>query len=398
MAIFENKSDKAGFGLGVIDSLINIGGLIGNSISTKKTNQMNYRIAQMNNEFNERMMREQMAWSEGMWNKQNQYNTPGNQRARLEAAGFNPYMMMQGGNNTGVAASASGVGQASASGNPVMQPMDFDTSSISSSVGRLADMMYNYELRRTQIKNINIDNDDKGVKYLAEIMDLRENTRSKEQKRLLDSLTYDITKANYDNILREKELDVSMKETSLDIMNIEKINRKIDLQDKQLFQSIFGSGPEYYDFLTKVYDLELRKKQGYKVDAEIKKLAADTALLWSKKQAQDNINYEWQETHGNRIYAENLRNIDESMYYYGRQNPDGTFSTPASRRTDAEVAAGRSNAEFGEGNEIYYKIVNGLERVGRVVGTVLGGAGNYKNLLPSGKSSRLSSTPIYLVD
>ena len=55
---------------------------------------MNYQIAQENNAFNERM-----------WNLQNDYNTPSAQRARLEAAGLNPYLMLDG-SSAGVAESA----------------------------------------------------------------------------------------------------------------------------------------------------------------------------------------------------------------------------------------------------------------------------------------------------
>ena len=60
----------------------------------RETNRNNLQIARENNEFNERM-----------WNLQNDYNTPVMQRARLEAAGLNPYLMMDGG-SAGVAQSA----------------------------------------------------------------------------------------------------------------------------------------------------------------------------------------------------------------------------------------------------------------------------------------------------
>lgn len=41
-------------------------------------------------------------WQESMWNKTNEYNTPANQKARLEEAGINPYAVLaQGGSDTG---------------------------------------------------------------------------------------------------------------------------------------------------------------------------------------------------------------------------------------------------------------------------------------------------------
>ena len=52
----------------------------------QETNANNYKIAQENNAFNERMV-----------DKMNEYNSAVNQRKRLEEAGLNPYLMMDGG-------------------------------------------------------------------------------------------------------------------------------------------------------------------------------------------------------------------------------------------------------------------------------------------------------------
>ena len=45
-------------------------------------------------------------FSEKMWNKQNEYNSPFNQAQRLKAAGLNPYLAMQNDGNIGLAQSA----------------------------------------------------------------------------------------------------------------------------------------------------------------------------------------------------------------------------------------------------------------------------------------------------
>lgn len=45
-------------------------------------------------------------FSEKMWNKQNDYNTPFNQAQRLKAAGLNPYLAMQSDGSIGMAGSA----------------------------------------------------------------------------------------------------------------------------------------------------------------------------------------------------------------------------------------------------------------------------------------------------
>ena len=56
----------------------------------RETNANNYRIAQENNAFNERMV-----------DKMNDWNSAKNQRSRLEEAGLNPYLMLDGGIVTG---------------------------------------------------------------------------------------------------------------------------------------------------------------------------------------------------------------------------------------------------------------------------------------------------------
>ena len=85
--------------MGLLGSIA--GGLLGigssvfqnsqNRQNVRETNQMNYKINQLNNQFNERMAMQQRDFQEKMWNKENEYNTASAQRQRLEEAGLNPY-------------------------------------------------------------------------------------------------------------------------------------------------------------------------------------------------------------------------------------------------------------------------------------------------------------------
>lgn len=61
--------------------------------------------AAMTNAANERLDQANRDWQEKMWRANNEYNTPLNQRNRLEEAGINPALAFQNG-NTGVASSA----------------------------------------------------------------------------------------------------------------------------------------------------------------------------------------------------------------------------------------------------------------------------------------------------
>lgn len=112
--------------------------------AVRETNQMNYQIAQDNNAFNERM-----------WNLQNEYNTPSAQRARLEAAGINPYLMLNG-SSTGVAESApsadqSGTQVAPDVGSTIAGGYNALGTSISSAASQIAQMSFNNDLQQANV-------------------------------------------------------------------------------------------------------------------------------------------------------------------------------------------------------------------------------------------------------
>lgn len=118
--------------------------------AVRETNQMNYQIAQQNNAFNERM-----------WNMQNEYNTPEAQRARLEAAGINPYLMLDG-SSTGVAQSAP---QADTSGTQVAPDLGSTIAggyqslgnSIASAAGQISQMAFQNDLQNANVAKTQAD-------------------------------------------------------------------------------------------------------------------------------------------------------------------------------------------------------------------------------------------------
>lgn len=113
----------------------NIASSIGNTISTNKTNKTNMAINQMNNDFNAAEAEKARQFQLDMWNKTNEYNSASAQRSRLENAGLNPYLMMNGG-SAGTAQSAGSSSPASASPPLSMQRQDFSglSNSLSSAL------------------------------------------------------------------------------------------------------------------------------------------------------------------------------------------------------------------------------------------------------------------------
>ena len=122
-----------------------------NRQNVRETNQMNYKINQMNNQFNERMAMQQRDFQEYMWNKENAYNTASAQRQRLEEAGLNPYLMMNGG-SAGTAQSVGTGASASSAGSAVMQPFQADFSGIQQAIGSV----FQSQVQQAQVSPIYI--------------------------------------------------------------------------------------------------------------------------------------------------------------------------------------------------------------------------------------------------
>ena len=128
-----------------------------NRQNVRETNQMNYKINQMNNQFNERMAMQQRDFQENMWNKENAYNTASAQRQRLEEAGLNPYMMMNGG-SAGTAQSVGTGASASSVGSAVMQPFQADYSGVQQAIGSV----FQSQVQQAQVSQL------QGQKNLAD--------------------------------------------------------------------------------------------------------------------------------------------------------------------------------------------------------------------------------------
>lgn len=113
--------------MGLLDFIPVVGNVvssIGNAVSTNKTNKTNMAINQMNNEFNAAEAEKARQFQLDMWNRTNEYNSASAQRSRLEEAGLNPYLMMNGG-TAGTAQSSGSSTPASASSPLSMQRQDF---------------------------------------------------------------------------------------------------------------------------------------------------------------------------------------------------------------------------------------------------------------------------------
>lgn len=234
---------------GVVGSAIGAGSsLIGGAASTAAQNAANKEIAQMNNAFNEKMFDKQVAYNKemyqqqlgdqwkfyndskqnawdlvenhqqfqtDMWNKNNEYNSASAQRERLEAAGLNPYLMMNGG-SAGTASTMSGSAGAAPSGAapstqgvtpPTATPYSADYSGITAGLGRAIDVlssMPDRKVKEAQADNLRIEGKYIAGKAMAQILQMKTEAKTKEARLALDKLI-----ADFDNNLKVSNMAVN---------------------------------------------------------------------------------------------------------------------------------------------------------------------------------------------
>lgn len=106
-------------------------------------NLLGFGSQQSTNKQNLKIMREQQAWQEKMWNKQNEYNTPENQLSLYQDAGYNPLTAL---NSMSGNSSAGSVGTVQSA---QMQATDF--SGFGQAGQAIANAMMQKELLQSQI-------------------------------------------------------------------------------------------------------------------------------------------------------------------------------------------------------------------------------------------------------
>lgn len=215
-----------------------IGGLFGSSGShyaarkqlqaVRETNAMNHQIAQENNTFNEKM-----------WNAQNEYNTPFSQRQRLEQAGLNPYLMMDG-SSTGnaqssVTADQSGTQVAPEFGQTLASGFQQMGSSISDSASQIAQMVYNNDLQQANVK-----------KTLAD-------AHNSDLQNQYDALRNEFAAAQFLAELRIKQQQGRISKYEANYLR----DSMHDRLDSMKFQnSLTGSQAGYYSQMSGLYDVQ----------------------------------------------------------------------------------------------------------------------------------------------
>jgi hypothetical protein len=248
-----------------------------NRQNVKETNQMNYKINQMNNQFNERMAMQQRDFQENMWNKENAYNTASAQRQRLEEAGLNPYLMMNGG-SAGVAQSVGTGSAATSSGNAVMQPFQADYSGIGSSIGNI----FQYELIQSEKSQLQGARQLADAKAMETLSNIDWGKLTDETRNYLKSTG--LARAQLGYAKEQQEVD-NMAMTGL-IMRAQHSGMLLDNESKGILNKYLDQNQQL-DLNVKAADYYQRMASGYLSYANAKKSLAEEVLAAARARGQN---------------------------------------------------------------------------------------------------------------
>lgn len=270
--------------MGLLGSIA--GGLLGvgsssvqnsqNRQNIRETNQMNYKINQMNNQFNERMAMQQRDFQENMWNKENAYNTASAQRQRLEEAGLNPYLMMNGG-SAGSAQSVGTGASASSAGSAVMQPFQADYSGIGSSIGNV----FQYELMQSEKSQLQGARQLADAKAMETLSNIDWGKLTDETRNYLKSTG--LARAQLGYAKEQQEVD-NMAMTGL-IMRAQHSGMLLDNEAKGILNKYLDQ-QQQLDLNVKAADYYQRMSSGYLSYAATKKAIAEEALAAARARGQ----------------------------------------------------------------------------------------------------------------
>lgn len=319
-------------------SLIAAGvGAVGSTAGAVLSNKGTASIANNSNNFNEKMLDKQIAYNKEMYQqqlgdqwqfyndaKQNawdmaEYNSAPAQRERLEAAGLNPYLMMNGGSAGTAQSSAQGSAPSAQGVTPhSATPYSMDYSGLVQGLGMALDQiskMPDNSVKRAEADNLRIEGKYKAAKMVAEIAQMRTNAHTQKGRLALDKLVYSI-----DKDLKTSQMSVN----SENIANMQAQRKLINVQtlfaEKQLS---WMDAQNKMDLAQKTADIQLKYAQGAltkkQVEHEVNKIAetaAKTSLIGvqAKGQSLQNQGQSLQNQFDSATFRDRKEMVRESLF------------------------------------------------------------------------------------
>lgn len=241
--------------------------------------------AQLGRDWSEEMMAKANQWSLDQWNRENEYNLPVNQKARLLAAGINPALAMQG---------ASSVGQAGSSPSGASAPSPASPSGASA-------------------LPLNLQRPDYGTGFTQ--LSSAVNSYFENKQRSVVSEGYGLDnalKAEYGN----RSAQLSLGKTEAEIDNLRASTAKsyadsalVNLQakEKEVLNKYLDAGQQLSLFL-KIGELATMKSQRELMSAQTRKAIAEEIESYARARGSNISNHIAERTADRLIIATNEEN------------------------------------------------------------------------------------------
>lgn len=295
-----------------------VGSLIGGksaSDAQASANETNMQIAQMNNEFNERMMEKQIAynrenqqvqnqWSEDMYNK---YNSPQSQVEQMKKAGLNPYTQGNspiGANQT--SAQAGGINPPTAT--PVqVSPVTGMADALRNASSMLLQLpLLTAETEGKKLDNVGktIDNDFKAALAQAKLDNLVHSTNNLKLKNTFQDLSNNMFQRTFDMEVERKQmanklLDIQIQDAAAKLVQDEVLAKYAEKEKLQQLKMLSAQ------IVTEYAKGKLTKQQFFSEVQKTKALIIENKykndyeryMMWTvygqaKRLKQENENYE----------------------------------------------------------------------------------------------------------
>lgn len=273
--------------------------------ATRETNAMNYQIWQEQRDLAQWELKQQQAYDYDMWNRQNEYNSPEQQIARLREAGLNPYLAMQGSNSTGIASSHPTSSQGQLPAAPHMQiPSDMAfqnpwTNGISSALATMQGLVSNI----AQSQQIGQNSEQfpillEGLKTQNQGLKIDNTTKSYVRDLTKMQYLYDV--ATFENRVGLTQVQRQYIQGQYDLIKGQKVLQNLSIRQQAILTAVLPESVRvetmtkwqnyynmYRDGQIKLADLRSRLLQDLKTCAEIQNIQADSQL----KGSQTSLNY-----------------------------------------------------------------------------------------------------------
>lgn len=259
-----------------------------NILMNRETNAANQMINQANIDYSREAWRNEVAYNWEMWNAQNAYNDPSAQRQRLEDAGLNPYMMMDGG-DAGTASSSSApshnqpqqIPMQAGHVDPYYRPVS-DTASMQGALATLMDKGSDIALKREQQIGMGIDNQYREQRAKAEIAKILADSHNTELRSVGQNIANTIAAST-----KDATIALANKQPGFLDAQIRKLDSDVAFNDANKELALMRAKQMPYELWLKAQDVlsqvDLRDKQGKLMSAEAYESSLRSALYEIEK-------------------------------------------------------------------------------------------------------------------